>query len=137
MGNLITVSVLVNVPVEKVWTAMTEPAHILKWNHASDDWHTTKATNDLQTGGKFSYRMEAKDGSFGFDLEGIYDHIVLFQSIAYKLADNRTVNLTFTQKENQTEVAEVFEAESENEEGLQRQGWQMILNNFKRYTEEL
>ena len=122
--------------LNKVWDYWTSPEHIVKWNTASEDWHTTKADNDLRVGGKFMSRMEAKDGSFGFDFEGTYDEVVPHKRIAYTLDDNRKVVVTFTEKEGKTEVVETFETETENPVAMQRSGWQAILDNFKVYTEK-
>jgi len=134
--TFITIEASVNAPLEKVWLFYTGTQHIVKWNHASADWHTTKAENDLRVGGKFLSRMEAKDGSFGFDFWGIYDEIKTNELIAYTLGDNRTVNITFNNNTNQTKINIVFEAETENAIELQKGGWQAILDNFKKYTEE-
>ena len=131
----ITVESTVNAPVEKVWAYWTGPEHITKWNNASDDWHTPSATNDLRVGGKFTFRMEAKDGSFGFDFWGIYDEVQTNALIAYTLGDSRKVKIIFTPLDHSTKVVETFEAESENSIELQRGGWQSILDNFKKYTE--
>lgn len=133
----ITVQTLVNAPVEKVWKCWSEPQHIVGWNAASDDWHTPKAENDLQVGGQFVYRMEAKDGSFGFDFPGRYTKVELYRQIEYTLDDDRTVQISFAPQENGTLITETFEAESENALELQQNGWQAILNNFKKYTEGL
>lgn len=133
--QIITIKTIINAPVESVWTYWTEPEHIQKWNNASDDWHTTKAENDLRVGGKFFSRMEAKDGSYGFDFGGIYDEVKLYDFIAYTLGDGRRVRITFAVKGNTTEVTEEFEAEKENTIDMQRMGWQAILDNFKLYTE--
>lgn len=133
----ITVSTLINAPIEKVWTVWTNPEHIMKWNAASDDWMTAKVENDLRAGGKFLSRMEAKDGSFGFDFEGIYDEVEINKLLTYSLADNRKVSISFSAESNQTLVTEVFEPEEENAVEMQQAGWQSILNNFKKYTEEL
>ena len=133
--TVITIDAVVNAPNSKVWELWTSPEHIVKWNHASDDWHTTTATNDLKVGGKFNSRMEAKDGSFGFDFWGIYDEIVTNKKIAYTLGDNRKVNVTFTEKDNGVEIISSFEAENENPIDMQKTGWQLILNNFKKYVE--
>ncbi|HAX03901.1 MAG: hypothetical protein A2Y45_07720 [Tenericutes bacterium GWC2_34_14] len=124
-------------PVEKVWDLYTKPEHVIQWNHASDDWHSTKAINDLRIGGRFSYRMEAKDGSFGFDFEGTYVSVVYPKHIAYTMDDQRFVTIEFHAKENETNVDVIFEAESENDVELQRQGWQAILDNFKKYADNL
>lgn len=134
---VITVKNTVNAPVEKVWNCWTGPEHIKKWNNASEDWHTPQASNDLQVGGRFNVRMEAKDGSSGFDFEGIYDKVVVNECIEYKIADCRKVVITFKDKGDGTEVVESFDAETENTLELQRQGWQSILDNFKRYVEAL
>jgi uncharacterized protein YndB with AHSA1/START domain len=133
--TIITVQNIVNVPVEKVWQFWTLPEHITQWNNASDDWHTPSATNDLRAGGSFSCRMEAKDGSFGFDFSGVYDDVKINELIAYTLADGRKVKINFSSAENKTNVAETFEAETENAIELQKDGWQNILDNFKKYTE--
>lgn len=109
--------------------------HIKKWNHASDDWHTTFAENDLRVGGTFSSRMEAKDGSFGFDFGGTYDEVETNRLIAYTLDDNRKVKIIFEVIGNKTKITEVFDAENENPIEMQKGGWQAILDNFKKYTE--
>jgi uncharacterized protein YndB with AHSA1/START domain len=135
-GNqLITIETTVTAPVQKVWRFWTEPRHIEKWNAASDDWYTPRAENDLRVGGKFVSRMEARDGSFGFDFEGFYDTVKENEYIEYTIADNRKVKIYFTDNGNETKVVEVFEAENTNAAELQRTGWQAILNNFKKYTE--
>lgn len=131
----ITVEATVNAPVEKAWEYFTKPEHIVKWSHASDDWHTTKAENDLRAGGKFSSRMEAKDGSFGFDFGGIYDVVDIHKKIAYTLGDGRKVSIDFSQEANATKVSETFEAESTNSIEMQKGGWQAIMDNYKKYTE--
>ncbi|MGO4290282.1 SRPBCC family protein [Chitinophaga sp. RAB17] len=135
--NLITVSAIVNAPVAKVWDAWTNPVHIIKWNSASDDWHTPKAENDIRTGGKFLSRMEAKDGSWGFDFAGVYDEVKDHELIAYTLGDGRTVAITFEGEGNTTKVTETFEAEAENSLEMQQSGWQAIMDHFKKYTETL
>ncbi|QEC66801.1 polyketide cyclase [Panacibacter ginsenosidivorans] len=132
---VITVESTVNAPVEKVWKYWTKPEHITQWNNASDDWHTPRAENDLRAGGSFSARMEAKDGSFGFDFGGVYDTVTINKYIAYTLGDGRKVNITFTTNGNTTKVSESFEAEDMNSVELQKGGWQAILDNFKKYTE--
>jgi uncharacterized protein YndB with AHSA1/START domain len=133
--KIITVGTLINAPIEKVWAFWTATEHITKWNHASEDWHTTRAENDLRIGGKFLSRMEAKDGSFGFDLKGIYDAIIINEEISYTLLDDRKVVITFSQTENGVKIIEIFDAENENSLELQKFGWQAILNNFKTYVE--
>ena len=131
----ITVQTTVNAPVEKVWKFWTEPGHIVKWNNASDDWHTPRAENDLRVGGKFSARMEAKDGSFGFDFGGDYTNVVDNQTIEYILGDGRKVKIDFSSEGNSTKVVETFDAENTHPVEVQRGGWQAILDNFKKYTE--
>ena len=133
----ITVSAVVNAPVEKVWAVWSSPEHIVKWSNASDDWHTPKAENDLRAGGKFLSRMEAKDGSWGFDFGGVYDEVKTNELIAYTMGDDRKVTVTFAGESNTTKVTETFEAEAEHTEEMQRSGWQAILDNFKKYTESL
>jgi YD repeat-containing protein len=133
--TIIAVSATINAPVEKVWKAWTTPGDIKAWNNASYDWHTPKAINDLQKDGRFSYRMEARDGSMGFDFEGIYNEVIENKLIGYTLGDGRKVKVTFTQSGKKTRITETFEAEDTNPVELQRDGWQAILNNFKRYTE--
>jgi uncharacterized protein YndB with AHSA1/START domain len=131
----ITVENTVNAPVEKVWQLWSDPKHITKWANASDDWHTTRAENDLRTGGIFLSRMEAKDGSFGFDFGGTYDEVKNLELIEYTLGDGRKVKITFSPTERGTKVVETFEAESTNPVEMQRSGWQAIMDNFKKYTE--
>ena len=132
----VTVTTTVNAPVEKVWQYWSEPKHITKWNSPSPDWHTPSAENDLRTGGKFSSRMEAKDGSFGFDFAGVYDEVTLHETIAYTMGDGRKVHISFKGNGNKTEVVETFDPENIHPVDFQRQGWQAILDNFKKYTEE-
>jgi uncharacterized protein YndB with AHSA1/START domain len=129
----ITVETVVNAPVGKVWSAYTTPADIMKWNTASDDWHTTKSTVDLREGGVFSSRMEAKDGSFGFDFAGTYTKIVPEELIAYSFGD-RTGKVEFIPGANGVTVRVTFDAETTHPEEQQRQGWQAILNNFAKHV---
>ena len=131
----ITVQTTVNAPVGKVWRLWSEPEHITKWNSASEDWHTPRAENDLRTGGKFSSRMEAKDGSFGFDFEGEYDEVRDNEYIAYTMSDGRKVTVDFTADGDATRIVETFDPESENPREMQQGGWQAILDNFKKYAE--
>lgn len=130
----ITVETLINAPIAKVWHAYTTPEDIMQWNAASDDWHTTSSTVDLRVGGLFSSRMEAKDGSFGFDFAGTYTRIVPEELIEYSFGD-RTAAVEFAAGENGVTVRVSFDAESQNPVELQRQGWQAILNNFARHVE--
>lgn len=129
----ITVETLVNAPVAAVWTAYTTPEDIKQWNAASDDWHTTKSTVDLRVGGQFSARMEARDGSFGFDFTGTYTRIVPGQLIEYAFGD-RAAAVEFVPAANGVTVRVTFDAETTHSEEQQRQGWQAILNNFSRHV---
>ena len=132
---VLTVENTVNAPVEKVWDYWTKPEHITHWNFASHDWHTPSATNDLRAGGRFSSRMEAKDGSMGFDFGGVYDEVRHHEYIECTLGDDRKVKTTFTPDGNQTRISESFETEGTNPLEMQQAGWQAILDNFKKYTE--
>ena len=134
MTTKITVETFVNAPLSKVWSAYTTPAEIRQWNTASDDWHTTHATVDLREGGAFLSRMEAKDGSFGFDFAGTYTRIVPRQLLEYSFGE-RTGVVEFVPDENGVTVRSTFDAESENPIEMQRNGWQAILNNFARHVE--
>lgn len=133
--TVITVWTIINAPISIVWKNWTTTDDIIKWNNASDDWQTPRAENDLRAGGKFSYRMEAKDGSVGFDFWGIYDKVVINSQIDYTLGDGRKVKVIFGDLGGKTEVVETFAAETENSIEVQRVGWQAILDNFKKYTE--
>lgn len=131
----ITVKTTVKAPVEKTWQAFTTPADIEKWNAASDDWHCPKAENDLRVGGAFSFTMAARDGSFSFDFQGIYDEVVENQRFAYTMADGRQAVVIFKSKGKNTEVVETFDAENMHSHEMQRGGWQAILDNFKKHVE--
>ena len=131
----ITIKNTVEAPANKVWQLWVTPEHIVNWNTASEAWHTTHAENDLRVGGKFLSRMEAKDGSFGFDFEGIYDEVVPPKRIAYTLGDGRKVEVEFEEKNIETEIISTFDAETDNPIEMQRKGWQAILDNFKKYAE--
>jgi uncharacterized protein YndB with AHSA1/START domain len=133
----ITVETTVNAPIAKVWDSWSKPEHITKWCAPSEDWHAPKAENDLRTGGQFSTRMEAKDGSFGFDFGGVYDEVLDHKTIAYTMGDGRKVKIVFEDKGSETKVTETFDAESENPIEMQREGWQAIIDNFKKYTEAI
>lgn len=132
---LITIETTINAPVDKIWNYWSAPEHLTKWCSASEDWHTPRAENDLKIGGKFLTRMEAKDGSFGFDFGGVYDKVKSNEQIAYTLDDARKVNINFNANGNETRIVQTFEAETENSIEMQRFGWQQILNNFKNYAE--
>ena len=131
----ITVSALVNKPVADVWNTWTDPQHITQWCAASDDWHCPKASNDLRIGGRFSSTMAARDGSFSFEFEGVYDDVKLHKRIAYTMADGRTCEILFTEETGGTRVVESFDAESQNPVEMQRGGWQAILDRFKAHAE--
>ncbi|MDB5022128.1 MAG: Activator of Hsp90 ATPase 1 family protein [Pedobacter sp.] len=133
----ITVKTVVYAPIEEVWNIWTSPDHIIKWNNASDDWHTPAAENDLREGGKFVYRMEAKDGSAAFAFSGIYEEVVPQSRIVYKLEDDRVVSVSFEEANDGVTVSEIFTPEKVNSIELQQSGWQSILDNFKNYTEGL
>ncbi len=133
--NAITVSVKVASPIEKVWEYFNEPTHIMAWSHATADWHTPHAENDLRIGGKFLMRMAAKDGSTSFDFIGTYTKVDLKSEIHYIMSDGREVVILFKKDGDTTMVTEIFDPESENPLDMQRDGWQAILNNFKAYTE--
>ena len=129
----ITVEALVNAPIAEVWSAYTTPEDINQWNTASEDWHTTKSTVDLRAGGQFSSRMEARDGSFGFDFAGTYTNIVPYRLIEYTFGDRAGV-VEFMPATNGVTVRVTFDAETTHSEEQQRQGWQAILNNFAKHV---
>ena len=133
----ITIEATVNAPIEKVWDAYTDPKQITQWNSPSDDWHSPRAENELRPGGSFNYRMEAKDGSFGFDFGGTFDDVKPNELLSYTIGDGRKVENVFIQEGNATKVTVTFEAENQNSIEMQRGGWQAILNNFKKYAESL
>jgi uncharacterized protein YndB with AHSA1/START domain len=135
--NKITVSANIATTIDQVWKKWTSPLDIIHWNFAHESWHAPNAINDLRVGGTFSYRMEARDGSFGFDFAGTYTTVEDFKKICYTLGDDRSVEVLFEEKENGVLVTETFDPENENPIELQQQGWQMILNNFKNYVEAL
>lgn len=131
----ITVSATINAPLEKVWERYTAPDHITKWNFASADWQCPWAKNDLKVGGKYAARMEAKDGSFGFEFEAIYDVVKVNEELSYTMPDGRKATNLFKANGAQTLVETTFDAESENSVEMQKGGWQAILDNFKKYAE--
>ncbi len=135
MSTRITISTQVAKPVAHVWNIWTAPEHITQWNAASDDWHCPKATNDPRTGGKFSSTMAARDGSFSFDFEGVYDDVQLHKRMAYTMSDGRAVEILFEEKDGGTVVTENFDAETQNPVEMQRSGWQAILDRFKAHAE--
>lgn len=133
--STITVSTDINAPLEFVWKLFTLPEHIMQWNASSEDWETTSATNDLRSGGKFSYHMAAKDKSFSFDFNGQYDEVKPLQHIAYSLEDKRKVSTTFFENKSVVTIVQSFDSETSHTEEQQHAGWQAILNNFKKYVE--
>jgi uncharacterized protein YndB with AHSA1/START domain len=132
---MITVETTINAPVSKVWEHWTKSEHITNWNFATDEWHCPTATDNLESGGEFNWRMEAKDGSMGFDFTGVYDQIDENELITYKMADGRRVEIRFTEIDGEVKLTESFEAEGTNSDEMQRAGWQSILENFKKYVE--
>ena len=135
--TMITVTAKVNVTIDTVWDSWTNPAHIVNWNNASDDWHTPKASNDLRKDGRFTFTMAAKDGSFSFDFGGTYTSVEPKQKISYIMDDGRVANVWFEQEGNAVKITEEFQAENIHSPEMQEAGWQAILNNFKKYTEGL
>ncbi len=131
----ITIETTVNAPIDTVWKIWTDPSHIIQWSTASPDWHTPRAENDVRVGGKFLSRMEAKDGSMGFDFTGVYSLVTKNEAIDYTMDDGRKAWIRFSTAGDQTRIVETFEAESENPVEMQRAGWQAILDNFKTHTE--
>ncbi len=134
---MITVTTTIETSIEKVWDTWTNPIHITQWHHASDDWYAPYANNDVRVDGTFKTTMSAKDGSFSFDLEGVYTKVELHKYIAYSLPDGRNVEITFKNEDSSVDIVESFDPESQNPHELQQQGWQMILNNFKKYVESI
>ncbi|PIV90978.1 polyketide cyclase [Candidatus Gracilibacteria bacterium CG17_big_fil_post_rev_8_21_14_2_50_48_13] len=135
MFTPLTIAATIHAPLAQVWQRYTTPEFIMQWNQASPDWHCPSATNDLRVGGTFTSRMEAKDGSFGFDFGGTYTDVEPMERIAYVLGDGRKVVVTFAETDLGTQVVIVFDAEGENSLDMQRSGWQSILDNFKRCAE--
>ena len=131
----LTVSTVINKNIKTVWNSFNNPEHIVQWNFAHESWRCPASNNDLKVGGKFNHRIEAKDGSFGFNFEGEYTLVNEYNQMNYLLADDRMVSITFKEEGTQTIITEVFETENENPIELQQSGWQAILNNFKAYTE--
>jgi uncharacterized protein YndB with AHSA1/START domain len=133
----VSIDATINASVEKVWQNWTSTNAITKWNSASPDWHTTKAEHQLQPGGKFSYRMEARDGTFGFDFSGVFDVVKPNEYLESTLDDGRKVKTALIRKGNETHLSQTFEAEETNPADMQREGWQNVLNSFKNYVETL
>ena len=133
--KIINIDCVVKSSIQNVWNAYTEPQHIVNWNFASDDWHCPRVENDMKVGGTYLARMEAKDGSFGFDFQAVYDDVVPEQKIGYTIEDGRKVTILFEPLKDAVKVTTTFEAENQNPLDMQKAGWQSILNNFKKYTE--
>jgi uncharacterized protein YndB with AHSA1/START domain len=134
MDNKIKVTATINADTKKVWDYYTKPEHITKWNFAIDSWHCPTASNDMRVGGKYLARMEAKDGSFGFDFDALYTEINEQKSFTYEFG-GRLATVDFYEENGFTEVTIIFDSETENSIELQKNGWQAILNNFKKYVE--
>lgn len=132
----ITVETHIKAPLEAVWQAWNSPEDIMRWNTASQDWHTTRAEVDLRTGGNFTSRMEAKDGSLGFDFSGTYTVVEPHQRIEYRMDDDREVVVEFEDNGGHVIVRETFDAEKQNSIDMQREGWQAILDNFARHVSQ-
>lgn len=131
----ISIETVVSAPLSSVWSSWVTPEDITKWNYAIDEWCCPNAEINLQVGEKFSYRMEAKDGSMGFDFEGTFTKVTPNEAIHFELEDNRVVTVEFSETAEGVKVLETFEAEDENSAEQQKQGWQSILNNFKKHVE--
>lgn len=131
----ISVEATINAPIAKVWDAWNTPEDIMQWNFADPSWHSPSSENDLRAGGRFKNRMEAKDGSFGFDFEGVYDTVDHHKEIAYTMGDGRQATTLFTDQDGKTLIQTTFDAETVNDTEMQKQGWFAILNNFVRYIE--
>ena len=131
----LTIETLVSAPVTKAWEVYTQPEYITQWNFASDDWQCPSAQSDLRVGGAFSSRMEAKDGSIGFDFGGTYADVKEHELIAYTMDDGRTVTVHFAPEGDDSKVTVTFDAEGENSLEMQRGGWQAILDNYKKCVE--
>lgn len=131
----ITIQTTVHASAAKAWSCYNDPDHVTQWNHASDDWHSPSATNDLRPGGEFHYLMAAKDGSFEFDFAGVYDEVIPEKKLSYTMADGRKVAVLFDSNGAETKVTTTFDPETQNTLELQRDGWQAILDNYKKHTE--
>ncbi|KAB7530367.1 activator of HSP90 ATPase [Flagellimonas olearia] len=132
----ITVSSTIAATKKKVWDYWNRPEHIVQWNFADDSWHCPKAENDLRSGGTLKSRMEAKDGSFGFDFEATYDEVVENEKIAYTMTDGRKALTLFEDMDGKTKITTTFEAENQNSIEMQKNGWQAIIDNFKKHVEK-
>lgn len=134
----ITVQTEISKPIDEVWDLFNNPEHIVNWNFAHESWECPSSSNDLKVGAQLKSRMQAKDGSFGFDLIGIYDEINVNQNLKYHFEDNRNIEVIFEKlADNKTKVIEIFDPETENPVEIQKDGWQAILDNFKKYSESV
>jgi uncharacterized protein YndB with AHSA1/START domain len=133
--NSVTIGTTINAPVEKVWKYFSEPEHITQWAFAIDTWHAPYAENDLRKDGRFKTTMAAKDGSVSFDFSGVYTDVQPHKRIAYTLDDGRKVETLFESQGNTTKITQTFEAEDQNPVEMQRDGWQAILDNFRKHVE--
>ena len=134
-SSTITVKVTISADEIKVWDYYTAPEHITQWNFANDDWCCPSANNELSVGGKCIARMEAKDGSVGFDFEAVYDEVSVGEKLKYTMSDGRQATIVFKQLNDAVEVKVIFDADNEPSLDMQQAGWQAILNNFKKYVE--
>lgn len=130
----ITIETTIKAPIEKIWQFFNDPEYIMEWNHASPEWHVPRAENDVRVGGKMHVRMEAKDGSFGFDIEATYSEVEQFKTLAYSFSDGRKIRVEFSETANGIHIRETFDPEHENPREFQQKGWQAILDNFKKYV---
>jgi len=134
----LTITSEINKPIQEVWNYFNNPEHITKWNLAHESWECPSAKNDLTVGGKLETRMQAKDGSFGFDFVGIYDEVKENENLKYHLEDGREVEIIFERlSDNKTNITQKFDPENQNSLEMQQQGWQAILDNFKKYSESI
>lgn len=131
----ITVEATANAPIAAVWELWNNPTDIMKWNTPDPSWHSPSSENDLRIGGKFKNRMEAKDGSFGFDFEGTYDRVLVNEEITYTMGDGRQATTIFAEQDGKTHLATTFDPETQNDVEFQKRGWQAILTNFVNYVE--
>lgn len=135
--SIITVKTTIKAPIKLIWETLTKPSHIMKWNHASPDWECPHAENDVRVGGKFVYRMSAKDKSMSFDFSGKFVKVEMGKELSYVIDDGRAVSIILEEKGNSVDVIETFEAENSNPKAMQQNGWQAILNSFKKHVESL
>ena len=134
-SSKITVNATVSANAKKAWDYYTGPEHITQWNSPSDDWHCPRAENNMKVGGKYNARMEAKDGSMGFDFEAVYDEVNPGKSFSYTMTDGRRADVAFEENNGKTDITVTFDPENQNPPDFQKAGWQAILDNFKKYTE--